>query len=160
MVERGVRFVQIFHGSNGGAGAWDGHSNLQAGHSKLCQQIDRPITGLLKDLKRRGLLDETLVIWGSEFGRTPVSQSGKGRDHNPDGFTIWMAGGGTKGGTIHGSTDEIGYKAVVDRVHPRDIHATMLHLLGVDHKQLTYLHNGRNERLTDFAGEVIRPVLA
>jgi uncharacterized protein (DUF1501 family) len=126
----------------------------------MCGATDKPIAGLLKDLKRRGLLDQTLVVWGSEFGRTPVTQGGKGRDHNPDGYSIWMAGGGIKGGTIHGATDEIGYKAVVDRVHARDIHATILHQLGIDHRRLTYLHNGRNERLTDFAGDVIMPILA
>jgi hypothetical protein len=160
LVERGVRFVQLFSGGGPVSWQWDAHDNVVQNHEKMCGATDKPIAGLLKDLKRRGLLDDTLVVWGSEFGRTPTSQSGLGRDHNPYGFSIWMAGGGIKGGTIHGATDEIGYKAVVDPVHPRDIYATILYLLGLDHKQLTFLHNGRNERLTDFAGEVIRKVVA
>jgi hypothetical protein len=160
LVERGVRFVQLFSGGGPVSVQWDAHDNVVENHEKMCRWTDKPVAGLLKDLKRRGLLDSTLVIWGSEFGRTPVSQNGKGRDHNPEGFTIWMAGGGVKGGQVIGATDEIGYKAVSDRAHPRDIHATILHLLGLDHLKLTYLHNGRHERLTDFAGEVIRKVVA
>jgi len=160
LVERGVRFVQLFSGGGPVSWQWDAHDNVVENHTKMCGATDKPIAGLLKDLKRRGLLDETLVVWGSEFGRTPTSQGGRGRDHNPYGYSIWMAGGGIRGGTVHGATDEIGYKAVVDRVHARDIYATMLHQLGLDHKQLTFLHNGRNERLTDFAGEVITPILA
>ncbi len=136
MVERGVRFVQIFHGSNGGAGAWDGHSNLQSGHSTLCRQIDRPVAGLLKDLKRRGLLDETLVVWGTEFGRTPGAQNSNGRDHHPFGFSIWMAGGGIKGGVVHGATDELGFHAAEDRHYVTDLHATVLHQLGLEPKNL------------------------
>jgi uncharacterized protein (DUF1501 family) len=136
MVERGVRFVQIFHGSNGGAGAWDGHSHLQAGHSKLCQQIDRPIAGLLKDLKRRGLLDETLVVWGTEFGRTPGAQNSNGRDHHPFGFSIFMAGGGLKRGIVHGATDELGFHAAEDRHYVTDLHATVLHQLGLESRKL------------------------
>ena len=136
LVERGVRFVQIFHGSNGGAGAWDSHSGLKAGHANLCQQVDQPIGGLLKDLKRRGLLDETLVVWASEFGRTPGSQNGDGRDHHPFGFSVWMAGGGIKGGIVHGATDELGFHAVEDRHYVTDIHATVLHQLGLDSRRL------------------------
>jgi len=159
LVERGVRFVQLFSGGGPVSWQWDAHDNMVVNHEKMCAATDRPIAGLLKDLKRRGLLDETLVIWGSEFGRTPVSQNGKGRDHNPSGYSIWMAGGGIKGGTVYGATDEIGYRAVTDRVHARDIHATILHQLGIDHRKLTFLHNGRNERLTDFAGEVITGII-
>ena len=136
MVERGVRFVQIFHGSNGGAGAWDGHSNLQSGHSALCKQVDQPIAGLLKDLKRRGLLEETLVVWGTEFGRTPGAQNSNGRDHHPFGFSIWMAGGGTKGGVVHGATDELGFHAAEDRHYVTDLHATVLHQLGLESRKL------------------------
>ena len=160
LVERGVRFVQLFSGGGPVSWQWDAHDNVVQNHEKMGAATDRPVAGLLKDLKRRGLLDETLVVWGSEFGRTPVSQNGKGRDHNPNGFSIWMAGGGIKGGVVHGATDEIGYRAVTDRVHARDIHATILHQLGIDHRKLTYLHNGRNERLTDFAGEVIINIIS
>ncbi|WP_152049613.1 DUF1501 domain-containing protein [Tautonia marina] len=136
LVERGVRFVQIFHGSNGGAGAWDAHSSLKPGHSKLCKQVDQPIGGLLKDLKRRGLLDDTLVVWATEFGRTPGSQNGDGRDHHPFGFSAWMAGGGVKGGVVHGATDELGFHAVENRHYVTDIHATVLHQLGLDSRKL------------------------
>ncbi len=160
LVERGVRFVQVYSGGGPVSAQWDAHDNVVENHEKLCRWTDRPMAALLKDLKRRGMLDETLVIWGSEFGRTPVTQNGKGRDHNPYGFTTWMAGGGVRGGTVYGATDEIGYKAIVDPVHPRDLHATILHLLGLDHLRLTVLHNGRNERLTDFGGSVIEKILA
>ncbi len=136
LVERGVRFVQIFHGSNGGAGAWDAHGNLKNGHSKLCGQVDQPIGALLKDLKRRGLLDETLVVWGTEFGRTPGTQGADGRDHHPYGFSVWMAGGGIKGGIAHGATDELGFHAVENRHYVTDIHATVLHQLGLDPHRL------------------------
>ena len=136
MVERGVRFVQIFHGSNGGAGAWDGHGNLQAGHSKLCAQTDKPIAGLLQDLKQRGLLDETIVVWGTEFGRTPGAQGSNGRDHHPFGFSIWMAGGGIKGGVVHGKTDELGFHAAENRHYITDLHATVLRQLGIDSHRL------------------------
>ncbi len=159
LVERGVRFVQLFSGGGPVTWQWDAHDNVVQNHERMAGATDKPIAGLLKDLKQRGLLDETLVIWGSEFGRTPVSQNGKGRDHNPPGFTIWMAGGGVKGGTVYGATDEIGYRAVTDRVHARDLHATVLHLLGLNHLKLTYLNNGRTERLTDFAGEVITRIV-
>jgi hypothetical protein len=160
LVERGVRFVQVFSGGGPVSWQWDAHDNVVQNHTKMCAATDKPVAGLLKDLKRRGMLNDTLVVWATEFGRTPVSQSGRGRDHNPYGFTIWMAGGGIKGGTIFGATDEIGYKAVLDPVHPRDIHATILYLLGIEHRRLTFLHNGRNERLTDFAGEVIKKIVA
>jgi arylsulfatase A-like enzyme len=126
----------------------------------MCAKTDRPVAALLKDLKRRGLLDSTLVVWGGEFGRMPMSESGKGRDHNPHGFCYWLAGAGIKGGTIHGATDSVGLRAVEDRVHVHDLHATILHLLGLDHTKLTFPHNGRDERLTDVAGRVIKPILA
>jgi hypothetical protein len=160
LVERGVRFVLLFSGGGPVSAQWDAHDDMVSNHNKMCRWTDRPMAGLLKDLKRRGLLDETLVVWTSEFGRTPVTQNGKGRDHNPYGFTSWVAGGGVKGGAVHGATDEIGYRAVQDPVHPRDFHATILHLLGLEHMRLTYLHNGRYERLTDFGGEVIRSIVA
>ena len=134
-------------------------SNIEENHGRLCRQSDRPICGLLKDLKARGLLDETLVIWGGEFGRTPMSEGTTGRDHNPHGFTMWLAGGGVKGGQVIGATDAIGLRAEKDRTHVHDIHATILHLLGINHRRLTFRHNGRNERLTDNGGEVIRAAL-
>jgi hypothetical protein len=136
LVERGVRFVQIFHGSNGGAGAWDAHSGLRQNHATQCAHVDRPIAGLLTDLKQRGLLDETIVVWATEFGRTPGSQAGDGRDHHPFGFSVWMAGGGLKGGIAHGATDELGFHAVQDRHYVTDIHATVLHQLGLDARRL------------------------
>lgn len=155
LVERGVRFVQVYSD-----GEWDAHSDLKGNHSHHCASTDMPIHGLLTDLKQRGLMESTLVIWGGEFGRMPVSQGSGGRDHNPHGFMAWMAGAGIKGGTSYGETDEIGYKSVIDRVSVHDLHATMLHLLGVNHTKLTYFHNGRRYRLTDVAGEVIRPILS
>ena len=157
MVERGVRFVQVYHGSNGGAGQWDSHKGLKASHSKLCRQIDRPIAGLLKDLKQRGLLDETLVVWATEFGRTPGSQHGDGRDHHPYGFSVWMAGGGVKGGMAHGATDELGFHAVEDRHYVTDIHATILHQLGLNPRELAI--PGR-KRLEKEFGHVIHDILA
>ena len=157
LVERGVRFVQLYSGDVAG---WDAHEDVETNHRNMCARTDRPVAGLLKDLKRRGLLDETLVIWGGEFGRMPMSESGKGRDHNPHGFTVWMAGGGIKGGTVHGATDAVGLRAEVDRVHVHDLHATILHLLGLDHTRLTFPHNGRDERLTDVAGRVVSEVIA
>jgi hypothetical protein len=161
LVERGVRFVQLYSGGGPVSVQWDAHDDIDANHEKMCGMTDRPVAGLLVDLKRRGLLDETLVIWGAEFGRTPASQKGgRGRDHNASGFTMWMAGGGVKGGTVLGATDEIGLKAVEDRAHVNDLHATILHLMGLDHKQLTVLHNGRDERLTDVGGHVLRKLLA
>ena len=155
LVERGVRFVQVYSD-----GEWDAHGNLTANHAQHCRATDRPIDGLLTDLAQRGLLDSTLVIWGGEFGRMPVTQGSDGRDHNPHGFLMWMAGAGIKGGASHGETDEVGYKSVVDRVSVHDVHATLLHLLGVDHRRLTYFHNGRRYRLTDVAGEVLQTILA
>jgi hypothetical protein len=155
LIERGVRFVQVFTD-----GEWDAHSKLTQNHTGHCAETDVPIDGLLTDLKRRGLWDSTLVIWGGEFGRMPVSQNGDGRDHNPHSFLTWFAGAGIKGGVSYGESDEIGHKAVVDRVNVNDLHATMLHLLGIDHTRLTYLHNGRSFRLTDVAGTVIRQILA
>jgi hypothetical protein len=157
LVERGVRFVQVYCG---GGGQWDAHTDLEGNHTKMCGRCDQPTAALLKDLKRRGLLESTLVVWGGEFGRTPMSESGNGRDHNPYGFTMWLAGGGVKGGHVVGSTDAIGLRAVDNPVHVHDLHATILHLLGLDHKQLTYFHNGRNERLTENGGKVIEDVLA
>ncbi len=157
LVERGVRFVQLYCGSGS---KWDAHTDVEGNHSKHCRETDRPIAGLLKDLKRRNLLDSTLVIWGGEFGRTPMSESGKGRDHNPYGFTMWLAGGGIKGGVSHGATDEIGLYAVDKPVHVHDIHATILDRLGLDHMKLTYLYNGRNERATVNGGKVIQEILA
>ena len=157
LVERGVRFVQLYMGSGS---KWDAHSNVEGNHSQHCRETDRPVAGLLKDLKRRGLLDSTLVIWGGEFGRTPMSESGNGRDHNPYGFTIWMAGGGVRGGTTCGATDEIGLYAVENKAHVHDIHATILYLMGLDHEALTFPHNGRDERLTITSGNVIDAVVA
>ena len=157
LVERGVRFVQIFHGSNGGAGAWDAHSGLRSGHERLCNQVDRPIAGLLKDLKRRGLLDDTLVVWATEFGRTPGSQNGDGRDHHPFGFSGWMAGGGIKGGVVHGATDELGFHAVDHRHYVTDIHATVLHQLGLDSRKLEV---PGYKRLDIDHGTPIREILA
>jgi len=126
----------------------------------MCAKTDRPIAALLTDLKRRGLFDSTLVVWGGEFGRMPMSESGVGRDHNPHGFCYWMAGAGIKGGTVHGATDAVGLRAEVDKVHVNDLHATILHLLGLDHTKLTFLHNGREDRLTDVGGRVVRGILA
>lgn len=157
MVERGVRFVQLYCGDTNG---WDAHSDIEGNHKKLCLQSDRPVAGLLKDLKSRGLLESTLVVWGGEFGRTPMSEGTNGRDHNPHGFCMWMAGGGVKGGQIIGATDAVGLRAAEEKTHVHDIHATILHLLGLNHKRLTYRHNGRNERLTDNFGEVIEKALA
>ena len=150
LVERGVRFVQLYHGSGS---KWDAHSGIEKNHSDLCREMDKPVAGLLRDLKHRGLLDQTLVIWGGEFGRTPMSEKGDGRDHNPYGFTMWMAGGGVKGGRTIGSTDELGLHAVDQRLHVHDLHATILHLLGIDHMRLTYRHKGRPERPTLNEGE-------
>jgi len=156
LVERGVRFVQIYSGSGS---KWDAHSDVEGNHARYCQESDRPVAGLLKDLKRRGLLDSTLVIWAGEFGRTPMSESGNGRDHNPWGFTVWMAGGGIKGGVVLGTTDEIGLYAVEHKVHVHDLHATILHCMGLDHKQVTYSHNGREERPTINGGKIVKEIL-
>jgi len=156
LVERGVRFIQAYPNAQ-----WDAHGDLKGNHSNLCAMTDQPVAGLISDLKRRGLLDTTLVVWGGEFGRLPQSQgTNGGRDHNPDGFLMWMAGGGVRAGYQHGSTDEIGHEAALDPVTVPDVHATILRLLGLDHKRLTYLHNGRNFRLTDVSGSVIDKIIA
>jgi hypothetical protein len=155
LVERGVRFVQLYHGAGS---KWDSHTKLEENHSKLCRSSDKPIAGLLKDLKARGLLDDTLVVWGGEFGRTPQSEKGDGRDHNPTGFTMWMAGGGVKGGQTIGSTDEVGLHAVEDRLHVHDLHATILWLLGLDNMGLIYKYKGRPERPTLNEGEAFRKI--
>jgi hypothetical protein len=159
MVEKGVRFIELLC-QNLGHDRWDQHSNLKRGHEDNARAVDKPIAGLLRDLKRRGLLDSTLVIWGGEFGRTPVAQGSDGRDHNPFGFTVWLAGGGIKGGLAHGATDEFGYHAVTDKVQVHDLHATMLHLLGFDHTKLTFRFGGRDMRLTDVHGEIVKAILA
>jgi hypothetical protein len=161
LVERGVRFVQIYSGGMENERSWDGHADIVANHGGFAKETDQPIAALLADLKQRGLLDSTLVIWGGEFGRLPIVQKGgTGRDHNPHAFTYWMAGGGVRPGAHHGRTDDIGHKAVEDRVSVNDLHATILHLLGLDHKRLTFRLNGRDFRLTDVAGEVVRSILA
>ncbi len=166
LVERGVRFVQLWHGAGQ---PWDSHDDIEVNHKRLARECDQPIGALLKDLKQRGLLDETLVIWGGEFGRTPVvempkkgSNQGKinGRDHNHWGFTMWMAGGGVKGGQVHGATDEFGFKAVEDKVHVHDLHATILRLMGFDHEKFTYHYAGRDFRLTDVHGNVVESLIA
>ena len=157
LVQRGVRFVQLYMGSGG---KWDAHQAIETNHARYCRESDRPIAGLLKDLKRQGMLDETLVVWGGEFGRTPMSESGDGRDHNPYGFTMWMAGGGIKGGVTYGATDEIGLYVTENQAHVHDIHATILHCVGLNHMDLTFLHNGRKERATIDGGEAIQGVLS
>ncbi len=155
LVERGVRFVQLYSGAGS---KWDAHSDIEGNHSKLCRATDKPIAGLLKDLKARGMLDDTLVVWGGEFGRTPQSEKGNGRDHNPTGFTMWMAGGGVKGGQAIGATDEVGLHAVENRLHVHDLHATILWLLGVDNMGLVYSYKGRPERPTLNEGEPYRKI--
>jgi uncharacterized protein (DUF1501 family) len=155
MIERGVRMVQVYSNDE-----WDAHGDLAGNHRERCRETDVPIAGLLTDLKRRGLLDSTLVVYGGEFGRMPVSEGGKGRDHNPHGFCAWLAGAGVKGGTAYGETDELGWKAARDPVSVPDFHATILHLLGLDHERLVYEHNGRRFRLTDVSGRVVAPLLA
>ena len=153
--EAGVRYLQVSTPN-----VWDQHGGLKGGHQKNSLAVDKPIAGLLTDLKQRGLLEDTLVVWGGEFGRTPIAQGSDGRDHNPQGFTMWMAGGGVKGGLAYGETDEFGYFAVKDKVHMHDLHATMLHLLGLDHLRLTYRYAGRDFRLTDVYGEVVTGIFA
>jgi hypothetical protein len=166
LLEKGVRFIQLWHGNGQ---PWDNHDDLAVNHRQLARQCDQPIAALLRDLKRLGMLDDTLVIWGGEFGRTPTvelptpgSNAGRinGRDHNHWGFTVWMAGGGVKGGHVHGATDEFGFQAVEQRVHVHDLHATILHLLGFDHERFTYRYAGRDFRLTDVHGRVVREILA
>ena len=159
LLERGVRFIQVWSGAGQ---PWDNHDNIEAEHRRLAREWDQPIAAFLTDLKRRGMLDETLVMWGGEFGRTPVAElpALSGRDHNHYGFSMWLAGGGVKGGYVHGATDEFGFAAVEDKVHVHDLHATLLHLLGFDHERLTYRYAGRDFRLTDVHGQVVRPLMA
>jgi hypothetical protein len=156
--ERGVRFIQVTHSDS--EVQWDQHSNLYKGHSKNAAEVDRPIAALLKDLKQRGLLEDTLVLWGGEFGRTPTAQGKDGRDHNPHGYTMWLAGGGVKRGHIHGSTDDYGYYAQEDKVHLHDLHATLLALLGINHEKLTHRYAGRDFRLTDVSGRIVKELFA
>lgn len=156
LVERGVRFVQVYCGAGS---AWDAHGDLEGNHTRMCGRADQPTAALIHDLKARGMLDETLVIWGGEFGRTPMTEGKDGRDHNPYGFTMLMAGGGVKGGSVHGATDEFGLYGIEGKVHVNDFHATILHLLGFDHERLTFRHSGRDERLTDVAGRVVKAIL-
>jgi hypothetical protein len=159
LVERGVRFVQVYSGGGPLVTQWDAHDDIDGNHEKMCGHVDRPIAALLKDLKQRGLLKDTLVVWCSEFGRTPFSQGGKGRDHNPYGYTMWLAGGGVKGGIAVGETDEFGMRAVKRKTSVNDFHATILHLLGLDHEKLIFRHLARDERLTDVAGEVVDEIV-
>ncbi|MCM4150382.1 DUF1501 domain-containing protein [Arenibacter sp. N53] len=160
LIERGVRFVELTCPNVGpGVDRWDQHSNLKSGHEKNAHAVDQPIAGLLKDLKSRGLLEETLVVWTGEFGRTPFAQGSDGRDHNPSAFSMWMAGAGVKGGTIFGKTDEYGYRVIENEVSVHDLHATIMHLLGLDHKQLTFRFGGRDMRLTDVHGNVVKDIL-
>ncbi|HAB15487.1 MAG TPA: DUF1501 domain-containing protein, partial [Verrucomicrobiales bacterium] len=160
LVERGVRFVELTIPMVDGYQRWDAHGGLVKNHGDNARAIDQPIAGLLLDLKQRGLLDETLVVWAGEFGRTPFAQGGDGRDHNEFGFSVWLAGGGVRGGMTYGETDEWGYKATVNKLEMHDLHATILHLLGLDHTQLTFRFGGRDIRLTDVYGEVVRGILA
>jgi hypothetical protein len=164
LVERDVRFIELSCltrsvGAGNGPNPWDQHSELEAGHRAMALQVDQPIAALIKDLRARGLLDETLIVWAGEFGRTPFSQGSNGRDHNPLGFSIWMCGGGTQGGTVYGATDELGYHAVEDKCQVHDLWATVLHLLGIDHENLTFRHGGRDFRLTDVYGNVLASIL-
>ena len=154
MLERGVRFVQVYHNN------WDHHANVGGRMPSQCKDVDQPVYGLIQDLKSRGLFEDTLVLWGGEFGRTPTTEGSNGRDHNPYGFSFWLAGGGIRGGCIHGATDEFGFQAVDNIVHVHDLHATILHLLGFDHERFTYRYAGRDFRLTDVHGHVVRPILA
>jgi hypothetical protein len=157
LVERGVRFVQLY---SGGGSGWDAHNDIEENHTRMCRSSDKPIAGLLKDLKARGLLDSTLVVWGGEFGRTPFSEKTLGRDHNPWGFSMWFAGAGVKGGTVIGETDELGLRAIKDKQHVHDIHATILYAMGLDNERLTYLHNGREERPTINDGVAMKEIFA
>src|SRR5207248_6652532 len=162
LVERGVRVVQVYHTQTAGRSScqlWDQHGNLRNGLRENCSATDVPIAGLLKDLKGRGLLNDTLVIWGGEFGRTPTAESNDGREHHPFGFTMWLAGGGIRGGMAYGATDDFGWHAAEKIVHVHDLHATMLHLMGFDHERLTYRFGGRDYRLTDVFGNVVHPIL-
>ena len=163
LVERGVRMVQVYHtqtSKRASCQLWDQHGNLHIELPNNCAATDKPVAGLIKDLKSRGLLDDTLVIWGGEFGRTPTAENGDGREHHPFGFTMWLAGGGIKGGLVHGETDEYGWYAIRDKVHVNDLHATVLHLMGMDHTRLTYRYSGRDYRLTDVSGQIVNEILA
>jgi len=162
LVERGVRFVQLYSGGGHLEETWDAHESIEKNHGRHGAEVDQPIAALLTDLEQRGLLESTLVVWGGEFGRMPFSegQNAPGRNHNPYGFSMWFAGGGAKGGIRYGETDEFGFEAVTNKVHLHDIHATILHLLGLDHEALTYFHQGREESLTDVGGRVVRDVIA
>jgi hypothetical protein len=162
LVERGVRFVQLYSGGGHLEETWDAHESIEKNHGQHGAEVDQPIAALLEDLEQRGLLDSTLVVWGGEFGRMPFSEGpgAPGRNHNPYGFSMWLAGGGVQGGLRYGETDEFGFEAVTDRVHLHDLHATILHLMGLDHEQLTYFHQGREESLTDVGGRVVEDVLA
>jgi hypothetical protein len=163
MIERGVRVVQVYHTQTAkrkSCQLWDQHGSLKTELPNNCAATDGPIAGLLMDLKARGLLDETLVVWGGEFGRTPTAEGTDGREHHPFGFSMWLAGGGVKGGIVHGETDEFGWHAIRDKVHVHDLHATILHLMGIDHEKLTYRYSGRDYRLTDVSGRVVREILA
>jgi hypothetical protein len=162
LVERGVRFVQLYSGGGHLEDTWDAHAGIESNHGKHAAEVDRPIAGLLTDLAARGLLDSTLIVWGGEFGRMPFSEGRNepGRNHNPYGFSMWLAGAGVKGGAAYGATDELGFEAVENKVHVHDLHATILHLMGLDHEKLTYFHQGRHERLTDVYGTVVQGVLA
>jgi hypothetical protein len=161
LVERGVRFVQLYSGGGHLEETWDAHESIEKNHGQHGAEVDQPIAALLDDLQQRGMLDSTLILWGGEFGRMPFSegQGAPGRNHNPYGFTMWMAGAGVRGGRSYGATDEFGFEAVEDKVHVHDIHATLLHLMGLDHERLTYFHQGREESLTDVYGQVIRGIL-
>jgi len=160
LVERGVRFVQLYSGGGHLEDTWDAHESIEKNHGQHGAEVDQPIAALLSDLEQRGLLDSTLIVWGGEFGRMPFSegQNAPGRNHNPYGFSMWLAGAGVKGGTSYGETDDFGFEAVVDKAHVHDIHATILHLMGLDHERLTYFHQGRDESLTDVYGRVLREV--
>jgi hypothetical protein len=159
LVERGVRFVQVYSGGGHTDDTWDAHGDVNSNHQVHCGETDKPMAGLLTDLKRRGLLDSTVVFWAGEFGRTPTGQNGKGRDHSPRGFSTWIAGGGIKGGQAYGATDDFGYAAVENKMHVHDLHATLLHLMGMEHTLLTYFHGGRDIRLTDVSGRVVKEIL-
>ncbi len=162
LVERGVRFVQLYSGGGHLEETWDAHESIEKNHGLHAAEVDQPIAALLTDLAQRGMLDETLVVWGGEFGRMPFSEgkAAPGRNHNPYGFSMWMAGGGVKGGIAYGETDEFGFEAVKDKVHVHDIHATILHLMGMDHELLSYFHQGRKESLTDVHGKVVEGIIA
>jgi uncharacterized protein (DUF1501 family) len=163
LVERGVRMTQVYHTQTvkrSSCQLWDQHSGLKEELPNNCAAVDKPIAGLLKDLKARGLLEDTLVIWGGEFGRTPTAEGTNGREHHPFGFTMWLAGGGIKGGMTHGATDDFGWHATENRVHVHDLHATILHLMGINHEKLTYRYSGRDYRLTDVHGKIVREILA